>query len=135
MINSVMDAIAILQDLHLPELEREEATHYLQAHPTPQAIRALVATLEDDDCGVRWACGAALAMLGEDALPILLEALADPNNSRRLRDSARHVLYYNIDPQVQQITHSLFQALRGPAAQLETMEIAFRLLHHLNQAT
>jgi len=50
-----------------------------------RAGRALAAQLKDGDEGVRTACFRALRMIGEPAVPYLVDALADRNsNSRRL---------------------------------------------------
>lgn len=128
MIKSREEAIAILKNTGLSELEREDTVHYLRDHPSPEGTEALVAALEDDNTGVRWAAGAALAQLGDAALPPLLKALCQPSEDSLLREGARHVLHYNASPRVRQQSQELMQALKGPGSAVATMEAAHRLL-------
>ena len=128
MIKSTEEAIAILKNIRLSELERDDAIHYLQEYPSPEGMEALVAALQDDDSGVRWAAGAALAQLGEAGLPALLRALSRSGQDTLLRQGARHVLHYNASPRVRQQTQELMQALKGPGSAVATMEVAHALL-------
>jgi HEAT repeat protein len=128
MIKSPEEAIAILKNTRLSELERDDAIHYLQEYPSPEGMEALVAALQDDDPGVRWAAGAALAQLGEAGLPALLRALCRPTEDALLQQGARHVLHYNASPRVRQQTEELMQALKGPGSAVSTMEAAHKLL-------
>jgi HEAT repeat protein len=130
MIESTVQAIALLQNDILSELEREDAIHYLRDHPSPEAIEALVTALDDDDAGVRWSAGAALATLGEAALPTLLEALSKSPDVR-LMEAARHVLHYNTSAKVRDETQELMRALKGPEAALATEVAARKLLWEL----
>jgi HEAT repeat protein len=91
-------------------------------------MEALVAALQDDDSGVRWAAGAALAQLGDAGMPALLKALCRPSEDTLLREGARHVLHYNASLRVRQETQELMQALKGPGSAVSTMEAAHRLL-------
>jgi HEAT repeat protein len=128
MIKSTEEAIAILKNTGLSELEREGAVHYLQEYSTPEGTEALVAALQDDDSGVRWSAGAVLAELGDAALPPLLKALCQPSEDSLLRQGARHVLHYNASPRVRQQSQELMQALKGPGSAVTTMEAAHKLL-------
>jgi len=128
MIKSTEEAIAILKNTRLAELEREDAAHYLREHPSPEGTEALVVALQDDDTGVRWTAGAALAQLGDAGLPPLLKALCQPSEDTLLRQGARHVLHYNASPRVRQQTQELMQALKGPGSAVATMEAAHKLL-------
>jgi HEAT repeat protein len=127
MIKSPEEAIAILKNIRLSELEREDAIRYLQEYPSPEGMQALVAALQDDDYGVRWKAGAALAELGEAGMPALLKALCQPTEDELLRQGTRHVLHYNASPRVRQQTQELMQALKGPGSAISTMEAAHKL--------
>lgn len=128
MIKSTEDAVAILRNTRLSELEREDAIRYLQEYPSPDGMEALVAALQDDDTGVRYKAGAALAQLGEAGMPALLRALCQPSEDILLRQGARHVLHYNASPRVRQQTQELMGALKGPGSAVATMEAAHKLL-------
>lgn len=130
MFESTEQAVAVLKDSSLPELERADAAHFLQDHPTAEAIDALVAALTDVDHGVRWAAGSALAHIGEPAMPALLWALAQPNTSKVLRDGAHHVVTDNSSPRVVNLCQPLLQALKGPQAGIASMEAAISLMPH-----
>jgi HEAT repeat protein len=128
MIKSPEEAIAILKNTRLSELEREDAIRYLQEYPSPEGMQALVAALQDDDSGVRWKAAAALAEMGEAGMPALLKALCQPTEDELLRQGARHVLHYNTSPRVRQQAQELMLALQGPGSSVSTMEAAYRLL-------
>ncbi len=128
MIKSTEEALAFLKNTRLSEVERENAIHYLQEFPSSEGMEALVAALQDDDDGVRWAAGTALARLGEAGIPALLRALCQSTEDEVLRRGAQHVLHYNASPRVRQQTQELMDALKGPGAAVETMEVAHKLL-------
>jgi HEAT repeat protein len=128
MIKSTEEAIATLKNTRLSELEREDAICYLQEYPRPEGLEALVAALQDDDSGVRYKAGAALAQLGEAGIPALLRALCQPSEDILLREGARHVLHYNASPRVHQQSQELMEALRGPGSAVSAMEAAHKLL-------
>ncbi len=121
-------AIVVLQDTRLPENQRVEAAHSLIADPTPAGIAALIASLRAGDYGVRWAAGAALAQIGEPAMPALLDALIGPDVDEMLRDGARHVLTDNASPRVRELSVPLIKALKGPQADIAAMQEALKLL-------
>ena len=121
-------AIAALQDMRLPESQRTEAAHFLVTDPTSDGIAALVAALSDGDHGVRWAAGTALAHIGEPAMNTLLNALIGPNVDKTLRDGARHVLTDNSSAHVRELSVPLVKALKGPEADIATMQEALKLL-------
>ena len=127
-IENTGSAILILQDTSYQEFKREEAVVYLQDHPSADSIKALVQGLDDDDYGVHWACGTAVAHLGEDAFHYYLEALAKPDHSPRLREVARHIIHYNSSDRVRQDGGSLLKAVKGPASAIATIEEANKLL-------
>jgi hypothetical protein len=127
MINSVEQAVAALQNVDLPEAERVNAVRFLQGHPTKQAIDALVEALDDDDHGVRWAAGTALAFIGEPAMPAILQALITPDTSRVLRDGVHHVIVDNSSPRVRAQCQDLLKALKGPQSGIASMEAALKL--------
>ncbi len=127
-IDNTKKAISILQDTSYQELEREKAVTYLKVHPSAAGIKALVLGLGDDDYGVHWACGTAVAYLGEDAFHVYLEALAKADHSQRLREIARHLIHNNSSDKVRQDGQALLAAVKGPTAALATIEEANKLL-------
>lgn len=128
MINSVEQAIAELQNGDLPEAERVNAARFLQGNPSSQGIDALVEALEDDDHGVRWAAGSALAFIGEPAMPAILSALITPDTSRVLRDGVHHAIVDNSSPRVRAQCQDLLKALKGPQSGIASMEAAMKLM-------
>ena len=88
MITSKTDAVTCITDTRRAVQEREEAIHFLHNHAlTADDIDLLGSVLGDDQPGVRWAAGSALAACGERAVPTLLRAvLAHP----AFRDGAVH---------------------------------------------
>ena len=126
-IETEQQAIAILRDNSYSEFEREGAVRFLQEHPTDEGIKVLVRGLEYDDYGVHWACGTAIANLGENAFPAYLEALSKPDHSARLRDSARHIIHYNSSPRVKDDGQALLVAVKGPSPAITTIEAAYKL--------
>lgn len=129
MATTAEEAIAVLQDDRQPTNKRETAVHYLQHNPSQEGTAALVAGLRDRDSGVRWACGSALAELGEQALEPLLRAVASTDNDPMLREGAHHALAHSTSSSVRTRTERLRQALKGPGAQLASMEEAAKLLY------
>ena len=127
-IDNADKAISILLDTSYQEFDREEAVTYLKVHPSADGIKALVLGLKDDDYGVHWACGTAVAYLGEDAFHVYLEALAKGDHSPRLREVARHIIHYNSSDKVRQDGQALLVAVKGPASALATIEEANKLL-------
>lgn len=128
MFESTAQAIAALQNARLPENQRTEATHYLESDPTPDGIAALIDALCDNDHGVRWGAGSALAKIGEPAMPALLNALIGPDVDKTLRDGAHHVLTDNSSQRVRELSIPLVKALKGPQADIAAMQEALKLL-------
>ena len=60
MIEFAEQAIAAINDTDLAENERTAAIHYLRDNPSDKGNAALIATLEDDDHGLRYAASGAL---------------------------------------------------------------------------
>ena len=134
-ITSETQALDILDDLRQAHLQREAAARHLAEHPTPRAIARLVRALQDDDFGVRWDAAVALARLGNLALPELLRALTDPSRvgDPRLREGVYHALHYNQSPHLPVPVRPLMEALRGPAADIASMDEASRLLQQIER--
>jgi HEAT repeat protein len=87
----------------------------------------LIAALEDDDHGVRFAAAEVLAVQGESSFKYLLEFLVQPNNVM-LRDGARVVIHQNSCVPVKAKSKELLNALDAPGADIRTMEEATKLL-------
>ncbi len=129
-ITSETQALGVLQDVSRdPEL-RAKAARYLGQYPTARVIQCLVAALQDDDFGVRWAAAEALAKCGPVALPEMLKALTDPKRvgDPRVRSGISHALHEIRNPELQAQTADLVEALRGPAAAIPAMMAAGALL-------
>ena len=126
---SAHQALATLENLSLPRGMREEAARYLSTLDDRYGAEKLVAALQNDHFGVRWEAANLLTRFGMVALPTLLEALTDPYKvaDTRLREGVYHVLHYNVDPSVRALTHSLVNALKGQAADIESMREANRI--------
>ncbi len=124
-------ALAIMDNRLNPVAKREAAARFLGKFPEPQAVASLVDALQDEDFGVRWAASEALSKLGVHALEEVLKVLADPNKvgDPRLRDSAYHMLH--LGQQWPVSVKDLMRSLKGPAADLATLEAAARLLQML----
>ena len=127
-------ALAIMDNRLSPVADREAAARFLKKFPEPQAVPRLVRALQDEDFGVRWAASEALSRLGVHALEAVLRVLADPNQvgDPRLRDSAYHMLH--LGQQWPVSVKGLMRSLKGPAADLATLEEAARLLQLLKSA-
>ena len=128
-------AINVLDDNSNAYWKRESAARFLSEHPTDRAIEHLVHALQDDNFGVRWEAAVTLTRLGEAALPELLTALADPHRvgDSRLREGVYHVLHYSHAPKMPVPIDGLMEALKGPAADIATLEEANRLLDMLKK--
>ncbi len=128
MIESTEQAIDLLQDISYSENDREHAILFLRDNQTKEGIDALVASLEDDDYGVRWAASNALAAFGEAAMPVLLGALMKEDSDSRLRESSVHIIHSNSSQKVKSDSEELLKALKGPSANISSMEAAFELM-------
>jgi HEAT repeat protein len=131
MINSTKEALFLLQDIDLSEMERTTAIQYLRNHPSSAGIKGLVAVLEDDDFAVSESAATALATLGEVALPALLRALAQGPVGVQLRERAWQVLYKNASPMVRAESEEILQAIHNTDADVATMEAARKMLKQL----
>ncbi len=124
-------ALEIMDNRLSPVADREAAARFLKKFPEPQAVPRLVRALQDEDFGVRWAASEALSKLGVQALEAVVKVLADPDKvgDPRLRDSAYHMLHLGREWPVS--VKGLMRSLKGPAADLATLEEAARLLQLL----
>lgn len=150
-INSVEQAIEVLNNKQLNYQKRELAVQYLAGHPTPEGIKLLVEALRDGELAVRWVASTALAQLGPAALPEVLRALTDPKtNTVRMREGVMHILHYSsnlahtpvqqqqhVEPEVSITSRKkvsvsdLMDALKGPAADLKSIKVAGKLLDQM----
>ncbi|MFN8596516.1 MAG: HEAT repeat domain-containing protein [Anaerolineae bacterium] len=128
-IESLEEALKLLDDVREAPAQREAAVHYLGDHSSPQVIVRLVQALQDDDFGVRWEAALTLTQLGEPAVIEVLKALADPKrvDDPRLREGAYHILRNGTLPAALNVT-DLLTALRGQAADISSLVEAYRLL-------
>ena len=131
MYNSIQEALQVLDDLKRSPLERENAVHYLADKDDAKALERLVAALDDDVFGVRWAAATALANKGEKALPLLMSALTVQSGSSWMREGVYHALHYNTSPTVREKSIELMAALKGPGADMAAPAAAVRLMQAL----
>jgi hypothetical protein len=151
--NPEEQAIALLNDKNLVYHKREIAIHYLAEHPTPASIKGLVDALRDKDFAIRWKASTALAHLGPLALPEVLRALTNyKTNTVRLREGVIHILHYSsnlahepfynhqqVEPRVYikpgklVSVRGLLNALKGPAADINSMKAADKLLSEMEK--
>ena len=129
---SLEQALDILDNPFRTVAEREAAARYFEVDPDPRAVPRLARALQDEDFGVRWAASEALAQLGVAALEEVLRALADPKRvgDPRLRASAYHMLHMGHNWPVP--VGRLMVSLKGPAADLASLEEAAHLLQLLH---
>ncbi len=132
MIDSTAEAIAVLQDAKLPESERTKAIHFLRDHPSNEGIDALVAALGDDDFGVRWAAGSALAAQGQAALEPILRKLLTSAGDLAAREAAAHALHDSISPEVRAKTADLQDALKRRQTDVAVLTETSKLLQQLH---
>lgn len=133
MIQTVSEAVSILEQPSQTAREREDAIRFLSNHPSEEGAERLVAALSDDDAGVRWAAAHALIEYGAVALRPLLRALTERSGDFNLREGAHHVLCENINAEIRQQTGELIKSLRGPGADVATMQSASKLYVRLGK--
>jgi len=131
MFDSIEQAIAVLQDTNEDSLKRVDAVHYLGELGTDEAIQALVAALEDDDYGVRWAAADELAKMGKKGAIAVLRKLLDPEASARVFEMAVHVFKDNGDILIRSKSEALVKALEEDYTTIEAMTEASKLLSEL----
>ncbi len=95
------------------EQVRWEAAKALLDAADSRAAPALVEHLEDELFDVRWLAAEALVVLGEKALPELLNALKNRSDKLLLREGAHHVLKKIENKQTTAILHPIIEALDG----------------------
>ncbi len=129
-------ALEVLRNPSAGEMKREGAIRFLGRHPSQQSICALIDSMEDDDFGVRWEAAVTLAQYGEPAVMPLLEVLTDPLrvSCPRLREGAYQVLEKNVSAAITALSADLRKALKGPAADINTMAAAFHLQQRLQRS-
>ncbi len=130
MFESLKHAISVLNDPSEDSLKRVDAVRYLGEIGTEEAIQILVATLEDDDYGVRWAAADELAKLGDKAAQVVLRNLLDPNTSNRVFEMAVHIFKNNGDILIRTKAETLVRALEADH-EIEAMTEASKLLNEL----
>lgn len=129
-ITSVDDAFTILNDHTTGELDRVNAVRYLAHFSEERVLDRLVKALQEDDYGVRWEASVSLTRLGKTALPGLLRALMDPKRvgDPRLRRGAFRVLNHIKEFTPMQSLEGLIEALQGSAADVASMEAAYKVM-------
>ena len=125
---TIAQALAILEDTDQKEKERVDAAHYLGKNGSEETAFALVAALDDDDYGVHWAASEGLARLGDAAMPALLRSLARPDCSPRIIEGAKHAFHTSTSHQVQTETRPILHAMHGSAQNIDIMQAVSNLM-------
>lgn len=99
---------ALTRALASPQREiRWEAAKALSTTPVKGAITALLDALEDEDGGIRWLAGEALAKIGDAAVVPLLRRLLDRSGSPWFQEGAHHVLQKLVTPETTPVVDAL----------------------------
>ena len=93
-----------------------------------RSVTSLLEALADGDFSVCWAAAEALAVIGEPAVPKILQWLSHHTLLDNVRQAAYHALHQMPSRRVQVRLQPLLDALRGPAAAVEAPTAAYRLL-------
>ncbi len=113
---------------------RWEVVQVLSRIEDPQAAPELVKALEDDDINVRWTAMEGLIGLDREGLQPLLTALTKHFYSVWLREGAHHVLHQlKIRERLLPAEIHVFEALEGPAAEMDVPWAAEAALQNLNK--
>ena len=128
MTDHIEEALNVFSDPARPEHEREKALELLKGLPSETVTAALISALHEPDSGIRWSASDVLAMMGDSALKPLLLELASTRNDLNLRQSAIHIFHTSHSQNVRERTAALQKALKGPSAQVASMEAANQLL-------
>ncbi len=105
--------------LTVNEIDRIDACHKLGHINDPEALRALVAALDDPEFAVRWAAAEALVRQGSRGAEAVLQALTH-RYSQYLYTGAHHVLKHTIGHVPSSIVQPVIDALEGPGAPMVT---------------
>ena len=128
---STAEALAVLTNTGIDEVERSQAARFLGHHAEPAVITTLIERLEDTDAGVRWAAAEALAGLGQTAFVPLLEVLAKAPANSLLCSGALYVVAHSGSYAVRHREAQLRPALEGPAGGHSAMRAAQELLQEM----
>jgi hypothetical protein len=129
-IESVSQAIALLDDVRENAIVREAAIRYLARNSTPAVMTRLVQALQDDEFSVRWEAATAVAQQGEAGVLEVLKALthAEQVGDPRLRECAYHILHSNTASVPVPIADLLVALHGGSAADIASLVEASRVL-------
>jgi hypothetical protein len=129
-IESVSQAIALLDNVRENATVREAAIRYLAKDPTPAVIARLVQALQDDEFSVRWEAATAVAQQGEAGVLEVLKALthAEQVGDPRLRECAYHILHSHTASVPVPIADLLAALHGGTAADIASLVEASRVL-------
>jgi HEAT repeat protein len=108
---------------------RWEAVKALGEMKNPLAAETIIAVLQDDDTGVRWAAMGALINLGRAVMEPLMLALTEHFHSARLRHGAHHVLSsFHNKKMLTSIESEVMYALAGPNPAITAAQAANQVL-------
>ncbi len=133
-IQSIEEAIRLLEDMTVGSKVHLEAIRYLSSMDECYEVEGLVRALESDDFGVRWEAAKLLASLGKTAVVAMLRALLDPKRvaDPRLREGILHAFHILEDHAMQSQAAPLLKALKGPAPEVDSMKQAYLLLKQID---
>jgi HEAT repeat protein len=120
---------AWIELLHHPDSHiRWEAARGLAEIGDSRAVHLLAEGLLDENYVVRWATADVLSYLGESAVPAVLTILSRSKLSQPVRVAAYHALHRISNASIQKRLSDVLEALRSPAANIQTPVVAQRLL-------
>lgn len=124
---------ALLEALNHPDSHiRWHAARALGETGDARCANLLAEGLYDLKQEVRWTSARVLAGLDMAAVPAILEGLSHRQLTEQYLQAAFHSLNAMLSSQAQEFVKPLLQAMRGPAARIETPQVAQRLLEYLN---
>jgi len=97
----------------------------------PVAVQALVAALNNDDPGIRWAAAEALIAREHEAVKPVLIALIANNNSQFVREGAHQVLSEIDEEPAKSVLAPIVKALEDGVPALEAPVLAKKALNSL----
>lgn len=132
--HDVVAALRALEDPSLDNETHEKACDFLASLDEKEEARDLVKSLESEKVSVRWDAANILAGLGIQSICAILKALMDPNRvgHPRLREGVLHVYHELQDPELKAKMTPLIESFRGPAPDITSMWVAYRILETID---
>ena len=132
--HSVDEALCALADPSVSPTIHQEALHFLASLDDGCEAENLVRSLQSDELGIRWEAANLLSKMGIKSIPAVLRALMDPERvcHPRLREGVVHMIHNIQDSDLKKRLAPLLKAIKGPAADIETMRVAYQLFKDID---